>query len=151
MPGSVIASAVTSSPDAQPGQPALLLLVVAERVEVRHDDVGVQRHREAALVGARELLHDDHRAQEVAARAAVLLVEPRAQEALRARLAPDLAIDLTLLAPALLVRSDLAVDELAKRLAERVVVGIEQRAVHRVGLVSPCWQTRAARRGMDRR
>src|SRR6185369_6706227 len=82
------------------------------------------------LVGPRELLHHDHRAQEVRARAAVLLVEPRAQEALRPGLAPGLAVDLALLAPALLVRANLAIDELAERLMERVVVGREQRAVH---------------------
>src|SRR6185503_11900886 len=117
-------------------EPALLLLVVAERVEVRHDDVGVQRHREAALVGARELLHDDDGAQEVCPRAAVARLEPWAQEALGAGLAPHLAVDLALLAPALLVRPDLAVHELAERLTEGVVVGVEQGAIHRRSITS---------------
>ena len=42
MPGSVIAIAVTSSPDAMPGQPARPLLVGAVAQEVRQADVVVQ-------------------------------------------------------------------------------------------------------------
>jgi hypothetical protein len=71
----------------------------------------------------------------------VLLVHPRAQEALRAGLAPGLAVDLALVAPALLMGADLAVDELAKRLAERVVVGGEQRAIHPPVISCSCGPT----------
>ena len=60
VPGSVMAIAVISSPDGDPRQPALRLLVVAVLEEVRRADVVVEREAEsgAADAGGRELLGD---------------------------------------------------------------------------------------------
>src|SRR5664279_6179806 len=58
------------------------------------------------------------------------LFDPRAQEARLAGLAPHFAVDLPRFTPPRLMRNDLAVGELAERLAEGVVLLGEQRAVH---------------------
>ena len=130
MPGSVIASAVTISPDAQPGSHFCFCSSVPNEwrygtmmSECRLIAKPLSYARASSSITIIEYMKSPPGA-------AVLLVEPRAQEALRARLAPHLAIDLALLAPARLVRHDLALDELAERLAERLVLGVEQRAVH---------------------
>ena len=132
MPGSVIAMAVTSSPEAQPGSQRRFCSSLPKLWMYGTTMSECSDMREAPLVDARQLLDDDDRVEEVAARPAVALLQPRAQEAARARLAPRLAIDHACLAPARLVGDHLALDELAEGLAEELVVVVEQRAVHAV-------------------
>src|SRR5690606_25422519 len=105
--------------------------------QVRDDHVAVQRHREARLVDLRELLDHHDAVQEVASRPAVLLFEPRTEEPLRSRLPPHLAIDAALVSPTLLVRHDLLLHELPKRLAKALVLLPEDRALHRRLLLRP--------------
>ena len=79
MPGSVIAIAVISSPDAMPGQPPLALLVGAVPQEVRQADVVVQRQAEpgAADAGGLHLLVDHEVVAEVVDAAAAVLLGDR--------------------------------------------------------------------------
>src|SRR5690606_27928647 len=92
------------------------------------------RQGKAALVRMSELLHDHDRVEEVAARAAVLVREPRAQKALAPGAVPRGAIDHAVALPALLVGLDLALHELAERAAKQVVILGEQGALHRSSL-----------------
>ena len=115
--GSVIAIAVTSSPVQKPGQPALLLLLGAQVAQVGRDDVGVdaqaRRHRGR---DARQLLAE-HGVEPVVAGlgAAVLLGDLQAEEALLARLDPDVARDRLGLDELLEPRPDLAVERTRAR------------------------------------
>ena len=84
--------------------------------------IGVERHRQAALVDPRQLLHDHDRAQEVRARAAVLLLQPGHRNPSLPAFRRALAIDLTLLAPARLVRDDLPIGKRSERFAKRLVL-----------------------------
>ena len=94
MPGSVIASAVISSPEAMPRQPALALLLGAVGQEVGQADVVVERdaEAEAADAGALALLADHEvQAEVLGAGAAVGLRHGHAEEAAAAGRGEDLA------------------------------------------------------------
>lgn len=117
---------------AESGQPAALLFLGGERGQVRPDDVVVQADGEAGGPGAGELLGDHGRVAEVGVAAApVLLGHGQAQQALAARGPPGLAADDAVLLPLLVVRQHLLVQEGAHGLAERLVVGVEDAALHR--------------------
>jgi hypothetical protein len=76
------------------GQPALLLLVGAERGDVGDDDLRMQPEAEAGRSDARDLLGQHHREPEVPhTRAAVRLVHVETEQARLPRFAPDLAVD----------------------------------------------------------
>ena len=109
-------------------QVVLLLRLGAVVQHVRRDDLAVQPEADAGVIAARELLHLDHGIQLVRSRAAVLLGHRHAKESVRARLAPDLPVDVALLLPRVVVRRDLLVDEAAEGIAERFVVGREEGA-----------------------
>ena len=91
-PGSVIAMAVISSPLAEAGQPALLLLLGGEVAQVRPDDVVVQAEADAARADPGHLLVEDGVVAEVADPAAAeLLLDVHAEQPLRAAGEPHLA------------------------------------------------------------
>ena len=119
--GSVIATAVISSPVAQRGSQRLLLLVRAEGVQVRHHDVRVQAERDAARARASELLGDDRRMQEIPARTTPLLAEPAAEKPLLTGAPPELARDDVVLFPLLVKGDDFSLYPGANVLAEQVV------------------------------
>ena len=116
----------------QVGEPALLLLVVRAGDEVGHDHVVEQRERRAVDAAVGHLLADHHVVAEVGrAPAAVLLVELEAEQSLRAGLGPDLAVDDPVLLPLVVVGDDLLVEEGADRVAEGLVLLVEDLARHR--------------------
>src|SRR5690606_16820424 len=86
------------------------------------DDIGVEREAGAGAAGIGLLFHQDRRIAAVNARAAVFLRHGGAEEARFARLAPDLARHDAFLFPFLVIGDDLALEELARRLAEHLVV-----------------------------
>jgi hypothetical protein len=110
----------------------LLLQVLAAVVQqVGRDDLGMQAPAQTRGVDARRLFHDHHREALVHPGAAVLLGHRRAEEARRAGLGPDLAVDMALLFPARVVRRDLLLHEAACGIAERGVVFVEKGARNR--------------------
>ena len=113
-------------------EPALLLLVVRAGDEVRHDHVVEQREGRAVDAAPGHLLADHHVVAEVGrAPAAVLLVELESEQALRARLGPHVAVDDPVLLPLVVVGDDLLVEERADRVAEGLVLLVEDLARHR--------------------
>ncbi len=116
---------------AQPGEPPLRLLVVRARHEVGRDHVVEEREGAAVDAAARHLLADDGVVAEVRRPApAVLLGELEAEQPLCAGLRPDLAVDDSVALPLLVEGHGLLVEEGPDRLAERLVLGIEDRAGH---------------------
>src|SRR5262249_31553722 len=113
------------------GQPAALLFVGAERMNVGDDHVRVERHGEAALVDAGQLLDDDHRLEKVAAGAAVCFFEPRAQEPRLTCLAPGVAVHDPRLHPSLLVRDHFSLEKRAEASPEQLVLFSKQVSLHR--------------------
>src|SRR6185369_13485364 len=93
-------------------QDAQLLLLGAERADIRSDQARVQRHEEAAFAVAAVLLDQD------------LLVT----EVPLAGLLERFAIDAALLAPALAVRTDFVLEEAPRGLAKEIVLRLEDRA-----------------------
>ena len=133
MPGSVMAMAVMSSPDAMPGSHRALLLVGGEGEEVGEADVGVEREAEARGGHARVLqLLGDHLAvaEVVDPAAAELLGHGHPDEARGARLLEEVARHDAGVVPLEIVRRDLALDERVEALAEQVVFLGEVRAPH---------------------
>src|SRR5690606_38199445 len=111
------------------GQPALLLLVGAERDEVRDDDVAVHREPRAPRARPGELLGHDRVVTEVVdARTAVLLGHVEAEHPELACPGPELAGHLPGGVPLLVVGGDLLLDEGAHGLAERLVLVVEDRS-----------------------
>ena len=133
IPGSVIAIAVTSSPDAIPGIHRAPLLLGAVREEVGHADVVVQAQAEPGPADARELdLLVDHLVvpEVVGAAAAVLLGEVHPDEAVPARLGEEVVRDDPRSLPLEVVRNDLLVEPRAEARAQLVVLGLEQLSSH---------------------
>ena len=137
VPGSVIAITGTVSPVVTARQPARALLVVGQLGQVRRDDVVDQREvvRDRAGVGA--LLVDDRVEAEVLdPEPAVLLGRREGDEALLGRLAPEAAVDHARGLPLLGLGHGLLAQEAADRLAEVLVLGLEDRPTH-AGSASP--------------
>ena len=116
----------------QAGQPALLLLVVRQRADVGDDHVVVHREAEPAGAGAGDLLGEHHVVAEVLdPGAAVLLVDVEAEQPGLAGLEPDLAVDLAVLLPLLVVGDDLLLQEGAGGGAEVLVLLLVDRGLVR--------------------
>ena len=81
-------------------------------------DDAVHRLAEARDVAALDLLVHGGLVRERAAGAAVFLGDVAQQDAHGAGLVPDLAVDVSLLRPPLVVRHELGLDELADRVAK---------------------------------
>ena len=119
---------------ADPREPSSLLLLVGEGEEVGEADVVVERPAETGGVHARplDLLGDDDVVPEVAhAAAAEVLGHGHAEEALRTRLGEEVAVDDPRSLPLVVVRDELLGDEPPHRVAEQLVLVVEQRALHR--------------------
>ncbi|GHH45655.1 hypothetical protein GCM10018775_35650 [Streptomyces umbrinus] len=103
-----------------------LLFVGTERGQVRGDDAGAQRDREAGLGGVREFLdHDLLEPQVGQAQSAVGGIGPRAEQVLLAREPPDVLADDPRALPVGLPRHDLALDKAAPRAPVRLVGVVE--------------------------
>jgi hypothetical protein len=111
-------------------QPVLLLRGRAEVDDVVGDDVRVQREAAGRVTHARLLLHEDHGVEAVHARPAELGGHGAAQQAQLTGLVPQVAVDVLLRLPLLLVRGDLGLEEAARGGAEGLVVLGEQGARH---------------------
>ena len=121
---------------AQAGEPALLLLVGRRRAEVGDDHVVEERVRRAVHPAPGHLLVDHHVVAEVVgAAAAVLLVELECEQALRAGLGPRVPVDDAVGLPLLVPRHDLLVEEGADRVAEGLVLVVEDRSPGRTHAV----------------
>src|SRR5262249_5714719 len=90
--------------------------------QIGRDDVGVQAKTRPRADVAHHLLDHDDAGQEVGAAAAVFARNVGQQQAERAGLAPDRAIDHALFLPARVVRHDLGLDEPPHGLAEEFVL-----------------------------
>jgi hypothetical protein len=90
-----------------------------------HVRVDAERHGEGGAAGARRFLAEHGRGEEVGAAAAVLLVVLDAEEAERPHAGPDRLGDLPGLLPFLDMGLYLLLDEGAHRLAEHVVLFVE--------------------------
>ena len=126
---------------AEAGEPALLLLVGAQVAQVGRDDVAVDAETGRHRGGHPGHLLAEHCVEPVVAclGAAVGLGDLEAEEPLLAGLDPDVARDHPSLEELLHPRSHAAVEELARRGTERVVVGVVDTALHvslRVGAVA---------------
>ena len=128
-PGSLIAIAAIISPEQSAGNHRCFCSSVALDGEVGHDHVVEQRERRAVDAAPGHLLADHRVVAEVGrAAAAVLLVELEAEQALRAGLGPDLAVDDAVGLPLVVVRHDLLVEEGADGVAEGLVLVVEELA-----------------------
>ena len=118
---------------AEARQPALLLLVVRQLVQVRRDDVVVQREAEPARARAGDLLGDDPlEAQVGRPAAAVLLGDVHGEQAGLPGGQPDVPADVALLLPLRVVRDGLLLQEVPDHLPEVGVLVGEDRSLHRV-------------------
>ena len=112
-------------------QEAALLLLRAEALDVRRHEPGVQREVQAAVAVAQVLLEQDLLVTEIPdAGAAVAFRSLHQQQTLRTALAVDLPIHLALLVPAVPVRLDFLLEEAPHGIAEHVVLGLEDPALH---------------------
>ncbi len=129
------------------GQPALLLLVVGQILEVRADDVVVQAQRRRGHAGHGDLLVDDRVEPEVVgAAAAVLLGHVEPDEPVLARGHIGRPVDDALGLPPLGVGGQLGLDVAANGVAERLVLGVVDRALHVRSLTSLSRQADASAR-----
>ncbi len=105
-------------------QPVLLLRLGTVVEHVVRDDA-VHRVPEARDAVAAHFLGHDGLVAHVAADTAVFRRDVRAQQADFARLAPELAVDVMLLAPARVVRNDFHLDEAPDGVTEEVQLVVE--------------------------
>src|SRR5690606_19856902 len=110
-------------------QPAPLLLVVRIAQEIVGDDFRVQREAGPGRPRAGELLDQDRAVATIDPGATELLGHGHAEQPRRARRQPGGAVDVALLLPAVVVGQDLALEELAHRVAELFVVAVEKRTL----------------------
>ena len=109
---------------AEPRQPPLTLLLGGQVGQVRRDDVVVQPEPEAGHTRGDDLLDEDRvEAEVLLPAAAVLLVDVHAEQARRARLAPDFPVDDAGLVRLVVVRHRLAGQERLAQFPEGFVLG----------------------------
>ena len=134
MPGSVIAMAVISSPDAIPGSQRRRCSSVRERQEVGEADVGVQREPEARRRRRRRTAAPRRSPGCSGSRRRRRRRTPRARPCPRNPAAPAVANSsrgtMPGVVPLEVVRHDLPLDERAEAVAEEVVLLGELRAAH---------------------
>ncbi|MPM59003.1 hypothetical protein SDC9_105840 [bioreactor metagenome] len=117
-------------------QPAVLLLLGAVGVDIRRDDVRMQRKPQAAGAGARDFFQQHRRVPEVAA-AAVGLGQHGVEQALAPGLAPDLLGHDAVALPLGMMGHDLLVEKAPRGLAELFMVFAEDGALDQVLHGSP--------------
>ncbi len=119
--GSVMAMAVTRSPDTQPGQVSPLELLRGIGGDVGNDDVAVQRRGQPGGAGPDQFLGHDDRIEEIRPQAAVLLRHLHAEEPLGAHLPPHGFGDDAALLPLQGLGGHLGLQEFPQSLPEEAV------------------------------
>ncbi len=105
-----------------------LLLFACVVEDVRRHDIGMESEARTGIEALRHLLDKNCAHEKIGAGAAVFLRDARQQQACLAGLAPELARDDAVLLPSVVVRRDLALDEILDGRAEHLMLLAEYRA-----------------------
>ena len=108
------------------GQPLAFLFMGAKVVDVVGNNVRMQRKAAGRITHPGLLFHKNHRVEAVNAAATVFLGHGGTQQPKLTRLVPQLAIEMLLLFPLLVIRGNFRLEETSSGGAKRFMVFIEQ-------------------------